>query len=523
MLTVTLNAGAYNSNNLMDDSVFRNANAMTLDEIIGFLKQRRSVLASAHPSTLGAGNDQGWGAGEIIYRAARGETSSGSGVNVRINPQVLLATLQKEQSLISLTSENYDAASDPEGRLRKAMGYACPESGGCDPKYAGFYNQVNGGAWQLQWNYDRSLMRNTYSDYLMGDTYTFTNTNVGKANPCDGNNPVNSEERVRLDNQATASLYRYTPHWIMGNCNFVRITESYFEGGGGTYVEPHPEKIATIKQFAGDQDLYVYKAPINETHSAETGYDKWSIPDGNNVVATTGLDYDGDGYKELGVMKRVSGNNYDFFAYEIPKGGEHMPAEVIDRWNVPETNGTIVSIAGADYDGDGQDELAVVKESRGTQTLYLYDVFEGTQMFRTVAMDAWVIPAGNNIVSIAGVDYNNDGYDEIAVMKNSGTSRVPDYDLFVYSTPTAFNADSAGQLLTGDKWTIPDGNNAIDIAGVDHDGDGYDEIAVLKKFGGDFDLFVYDIPTSMGQGAMVGYDKWNITDGNANITIADVD
>lgn len=190
---------AFDQGRVIDDDVFINKGSMSGVAIQNFLAEEGSVLAGY--------SENGRSAASIIYDAAQAN---------RINPQVLLATLQKEQSLLSL--RNYNTSTDPEGRLRKAMGYACPDSGGCDSKYAGFTNQVDGAAFQLRYNYDcsqvgescpKNKLFTASSGYRVGDTMTFDGT------------------AVTLYNRATASLYRYTPH-ISGNRSFYNSFFTYY-------------------------------------------------------------------------------------------------------------------------------------------------------------------------------------------------------------------------------------------------------------------------------------------------------
>jgi peptidoglycan hydrolase-like protein with peptidoglycan-binding domain len=142
-------------------------------------------------------------ASDIIFKAANGEISSYNGVKVKISPALLLTMLDKEQSLLSTSS--YDTVKDPQRKLRSAMGYACPDTSACNPDYEGFYKQVTWGAYQLQYNFNNA--RNPkFSPYTVGTTFT-TLDNL----------------KVTISNEATASLYRYTPHVYMGNYNVFKI------------------------------------------------------------------------------------------------------------------------------------------------------------------------------------------------------------------------------------------------------------------------------------------------------------
>jgi len=84
------------------------------------------------------------------------------------------------------------------------MGYGCPDSGGCNARWASFYKQVNGASLQLAWD------ANNPSTYKPGSTYTI-----------DG-------QRVSIQNGPTGALYKYTPH-IHGNQLFVNIWNRWFQ------------------------------------------------------------------------------------------------------------------------------------------------------------------------------------------------------------------------------------------------------------------------------------------------------
>ena len=202
-------AAAFNPNFLISDSAFTNVDAMDVGAIQRFLQSKNSYLKDF--------SEGGRTAAQIIWDAAHGHgeaSGSWNGINVinTVNPQVILVTLQKEQSLITKTYQDDNA-------LRKAMGYGCP-GGGCNPKYAGFTNQVEWGAWQLRYNFEGSA-RGTFSDYQVGQWMHFYNT---FPNPYGGP----PEQDVHIDNQATASLYRYTPHVYNGNYNFWRLFNQWF-------------------------------------------------------------------------------------------------------------------------------------------------------------------------------------------------------------------------------------------------------------------------------------------------------
>jgi len=196
----------FDANNLISDGAFVDINAMDAGAIQRFLQNKNSYLKDF--------SENGRTAAQIIYDAAHGKydaagTYNGIVINEStgtVNPEVILVTLQKEQSLITKTTRDDNA-------LRKAMGYACPDSGSCNPSYSGFSKQVENGAWQLRYNYERAQGRG-FDGYQVGDNMCFDDWN--------------GEHCVTIANRATASLYRYTPHVYNGNYNFWNLYNSWF-------------------------------------------------------------------------------------------------------------------------------------------------------------------------------------------------------------------------------------------------------------------------------------------------------
>jgi hypothetical protein len=166
-----------------------------VNSIQRYLNEKESILKDYKENNIRAS--------EIIFKSANGEISNMHGVSVRISPALLLTMLEKEQSLISITQ--YDTKKDPQNRLASAMGYGCPDSSKCDPKYKGFYNQVKYGAYQLQYNYNNANNAK-FLPYNIGNTFK----------TMDGFD-------VNFKNAATTSLYRYTPHVYWGNYNVFKI------------------------------------------------------------------------------------------------------------------------------------------------------------------------------------------------------------------------------------------------------------------------------------------------------------
>jgi hypothetical protein len=190
------NVPVFSPNYVMSDATFESTRAFPTEASVqAYLERVNSPLKNY--------SDQGQRASYWIFNAARGVTSSKWNVTPRINPGVILAFLEKEQSLLSLT--NYNTQTDPERRIKTAMGYGCPDFSKCNPTYEGFANQVNWGAYQLQYNVNLAT-GSSNEPYRVNRTIT----------TLDGYD-------VFLSNAATASAYRYTPHVYWGNYNLWKI------------------------------------------------------------------------------------------------------------------------------------------------------------------------------------------------------------------------------------------------------------------------------------------------------------
>lgn len=240
-------ATTVNYNNLIDNVVFDNSGTISSSQIDTFLNSFPSSCISSNngfraidPTGYNPSNGFLYGgnvtAGKVIYDAAAA---------YELNPEVLLATLQKEQSLVSGT------AGCSTLQYVGAMGYGCPD-GGTTHSYSGvnlytlngktytsvsgtcvsnslqvgFSQQIIHAAWLLKFdrmraegkvtwaiiktNWDNSDdLDTTYSGYMTQGTYQ-------RCSSCastyyDGYATIDSTS-VHMDNGATAALYDYTPH-----------------------------------------------------------------------------------------------------------------------------------------------------------------------------------------------------------------------------------------------------------------------------------------------------------------------
>lgn len=196
----------FNAGNIISDSIFTNNTSMSVQQIQDFLNSKVPVCDTngTQASEFGGGTRAQYGASknspapfvclknysengkssaQIIYDAAQ---------EFKINPQIILVLLQKEQGLVTDTwplSIQY----------KTATGYGCPDTAACDSQYFGLTNQIR---WSSRMF--RAIINNSptwYTPYVLGNNYIQWNPNSS----CGGSN-------VNIQNRSTQALYNYTPY-----------------------------------------------------------------------------------------------------------------------------------------------------------------------------------------------------------------------------------------------------------------------------------------------------------------------
>jgi hypothetical protein len=174
-------AQSFNSTRIIPDVVFNDHTSMTQQEVQSFLAKRDSVLSKPYKGQMPS---------EMIMNAAR---------KYGVSPKLILATLQKEQGLVSKKNV-------PEHKLDWALGVGCYDSGDWNTKYKGLDKQIE---------YAAATYRNRYDEAVKmqreGKELTLK---------VDG-------KQMTFSNASTWALYRYTPH-IQGNQLFFNVYKGYF-------------------------------------------------------------------------------------------------------------------------------------------------------------------------------------------------------------------------------------------------------------------------------------------------------
>ena len=238
---------------VISDANFRAAGSMTRAQVQSFLAAQSGVLGDYSAANVDGVVEP---ASELIWEAAQAW---------EVSPKVILATLQKEQGLLTATAPTRSA-------LDWAMGCGVPDSGSLQTKYQGFGKQVWYGA-----------------DSLAVDGAGW---HAGISKKC-------GDGSVSPANVSTYSLYTYTP-WIAGNQLFWTVYWRYFGDPVGDVTPPTTTVSGVDKAW--------HAAPVTASFTATddaggsgVAYTQYSLDGGHHWRKATSVsvaapaDHSGDG------------------------------------------------------------------------------------------------------------------------------------------------------------------------------------------------------------------------------------
>lgn len=207
-------AADFEAGDIISDAVFFDGDAIGPIAVQAFLDERVPECAGVDvPCLRDYREDTGDVAADDECAAYHGseqqsaaEIIAAVGVACGVHQGVLLALLQKEQSLVA-------DAEPGERQYRSATGYGCPDTADCDTDYFGFFGQVYGAAWQFQ------RYANPESSF---DWYPVGQSSAIQFSP----DAACGSAPVLIENAATAGLYYYTPY----QPNAAALANLYGEG-----------------------------------------------------------------------------------------------------------------------------------------------------------------------------------------------------------------------------------------------------------------------------------------------------
>lgn len=296
----------FNAGHIIDDTVFTNYSSMSVSQIQAFLNSKVPTCDTWHAPGYGENppficlkdySENGKSAAQIIYEVSQ---------QFRINPQVFIVLLQKEQGLVTdtwpLTSQ-----------YRTAAGYGCPDTSACDSQYYGLTNQLTwagtmyrtimngGGAWSNQYRSGTIW----YTPYVLGNNFIKWHPDFDSGRrDTEGN--VIWEDRcggttVNIENRSTQALYNYTPYQpnqasldagygtgdmcsSHGNRNFYQYFKDWF---GSTIGPDYAWSIESFSYSGGDNSIAIGQTETITLKARNTGRNPWYNHGGNPIRLAT--------------------------------------------------------------------------------------------------------------------------------------------------------------------------------------------------------------------------------------------
>ena len=533
-------SAAYEGGRLIDDSVFLDAKSMSASDIQNFLVSKNSGLKSLSfnlscygseskerqlYTAAGGTCDTPVPASSIIYYAAQ---------IYGVNPKVIIATLQKEQSLIT-------APSPTDWQLSQAMGYACPTSGSCSAS-SNFSYQIDSGTWALRFHYERARGNLTWwytsTTWTCGTAKSYYKPNLYPNQDVqfyDDSNVLYST--TRIENAATSAFYCYTPHILnnfpgctpiwgfsytsslptigsTGNCyagsaNFVKFYETWFGSTKSGICNTSLTNAVTDVLFGnrygkvGNANFLIYSGTSTgcvELHSWQQGtnFSSWKEHIATNSAAITKndsqisfADLDGDGKDEMiliGLRNTASGKiEFHIWNNDLQSWQSHIIS------NASTIDSGISSVTFADLDGDGKDEGILIGQGNGSTStgrieFHVWNAGFGSWKEHIVSNSSTLDPL---ISSIRFADLDGDGKDEgILIGQGNGSTSTGRIEFHVWN---AGFGSWRGHYISNSSTLDP---LLSSVQFSDLDGDGKDEGILIGA----------KTPTGSG---MVEFHVWN--------------
>lgn len=464
-----VSGAAWDAGRIIDDDIFYNGNDMSVQEIQVFLNEKvpncdtygtRMYNSSMTNAQYAA--SRGWAGPAYVclkdyYQVPRSDQNinnltsntvppgaisaaqiiKNAAVAYNINPKVLLVTLKKES--LNLLDDTWPLPN----QYRNAMGYGCPDTAPCDPKFEGFYNQVTNAARQFK------LYRDNPSLYRYRP---FQNNLISYQ----ANAPSCGASNVYINTYATAGLYNYTPYQpnkaaldnmygsgdscsAYGNRNFWRIFTDWFGGtqGSAYYMcrngvnlpsTPSGAKIVKNRPSGGSWDTLSLTI-ANNTSTGCAEVHTWLNAQAQTWVQHIGTNSYTFNPTNSTILPMRIGNQatrffkVDFIGTASGKLEMHGWDDSVQKWtsHIATVSSTLDPgssvVIPADTNGDGVDELYTV-DYRSTKS-GLVEIHGLTQNFQQ-----WILHTVTNLGTInpsegrvIAADMNNDGKDEFVYVK----------------------------------------------------------------------------------------------------------
>ncbi len=223
--------------------------------------------------------------------------------------------------------------------------------------------------------------------------------------------------------------------------------------------------------------------------SAQLVLDHYSYLAQDDITAMAALDLDGDGVDSIGIV-RSANNSQTLTIYSAPLSGsfdkttilaEVLPVATCDWIN--QSSGWITHLFGIDLDGDGKDEIGLVRLRAGTQVLEIWRAHQpGMTTPVRLVYDEWTIPAKGRVKSISAIQADGDAPQEVLILTEAYLTAAQGI-VILDTPPTGADTQAANnEAVLYQNFTALPGPNILQVVGQDISDppDGLDELVLLR-------------------------------------------
>jgi len=261
------------------------------------------------------------------------------------------------------------------------------------------------------------------------------------------------------------------------------------------FISPEEQLIISLLYPSGTTRVltYAFSEGIRGLFAEKAVTDYPSTADPGRILLLTRVDGDGNGLDEIGTIQEKDGQ---LGFYLFPAVTSDFPTSepvAYDEWSIPV--GDILDLTALDIDGDGREEIGVLRaENDGTYALYIYDAplpsaFTEEDAPILALRQTFRADAGDNLIAAMGLDYDEDGIDEVAVVRVTTTGEYFFDVHYIRGRDDEF-ADAAFSIPLGSNFTF------IDLDVSDIDGDETQELVALLKDSRGWYVSAFQLPDS---------------------------
>lgn len=234
----------------------------------------------------------------------------------------------------------------------------------------------------------------------------------------------------------------------------INLVEAYTMAWGDADGDGRLDLLVGGKDTAARQSYVYFNRRVEPF--LDSSSPRWTLPSLEQTISVAWADYDNDNHLDFAVGNCNPGGARSVQLY---RNNRDNTFSLISATGLPDSGYCTRSLAWADYDGDGDPDLAVGNDNAPSF------VYRNQGLYTGNFSPAWNTGANANTRSVAWGDWNNDGKPELAL----GNYGQPDRVYGNFSTPAAtvliwlWTSELAYQT-TGLAWGDKDGDGDLDLA-----------------------------------------------------------